>query len=246
MNLLDQIRTAQIRASEAVVMRHLGAAGLGDNNTQPCTALEDGSVVAMDSTMGELQYQTRSAQTHADERAVVWRRRPYANRPELVTAAEAMALDEAAGRTAVVSVGIDVQADAQEMHIPPDIATDFLVYACHGASMRAGWWINPRTGVDARDNPMCFSQKLMLTVSELAESMEGDRKGLQDDKLPQYPMRIVELADAAIRIFDLAGAYIKPEDGFTFGEVLAAKLAFNAVRPDHKAEARAAAGGKAY
>lgn len=111
-----------------------------------------------------------------------------------------------------------------------------LTNACHNASYAAGWW--PQM---PHENPLLFSNKLMLTVSELAEAMEGDRKKLKDDHLPQYDMRAVELADAAIRIFDLAGAC-----GYNLGEIIAAKLAYNAQRADHKPEARAATGGKAY
>lgn len=120
-------------------------------------------------------------------------------------------------------------------------ATNLLRDACHGAAQSAGWWSNPKTGEDPRDNPMCFSQKLMLVVSELAEAMEGDRKNLPDDKLPHRPMREVELADALIRIFDMAGAY-----NMDIGGAVAEKMAFNAIRPDHKLENRMAEGGKTY
>lgn len=120
-------------------------------------------------------------------------------------------------------------------------AANILVAQCHGAADAAGWWVDPRTGDDTRANPMCFSQKLMLTVSELSEAMEGDRKNLMDDKLPHRPMREVELADAVIRICDLAGAY-----KIDLGGAIAEKLAFNAQRPDHKLENRQAEGGKAY
>lgn len=120
-------------------------------------------------------------------------------------------------------------------------AANILVAQCHGASMRAGWWKDPATGKDIRDNPMCFSQKLCLIHSEISEAMEGDRKSLMDDKLPHRPMREVELADAMIRISDLAGAY-----NMDLGGAIAEKLAFNAVRPDHKLKNRQAAGGKAY
>ena len=88
---------------------------------------------------------------------------------------------------------------------------------------------------------LLFGEKLMLIVSEVAEGMEGHRKNLADDKLPHRPMIEVELADAVIRIFDLAGA-----KGYDVAGALAEKMAFNALRPDHKREARAAAGGKAY
>ena len=116
-----------------------------------------------------------------------------------------------------------------------------LLIACHGAARAAGWWIDAKTSESITKNPYCFSNKLMLTVSELSEAMEGDRKSLMDDKLPHRPMREVELADAVIRIFDLAGAY-----EMDLGGAIAEKLAFNAIRPDHKREAREAAGGKTY
>jgi len=121
------------------------------------------------------------------------------------------------------------------------IAAIKLTEQCHGASHAAGWWVNPKTGIDTRDNPMCFSQKLMLIVSEVSEAMEGDRKNLMDDKLPHRPMREVELADAVIRAFDLAGAY-----GLDIAGAIVEKMQFNAVRPDHQIAARVADGGKAY
>ena len=54
-------------------------------------------------------------------------------------------------------------------------------------------------------------------------------------------MREVELADAVIRIFDLAGAY-----NMDLGGAIEEKLKFNATRTDHKKENREAVGGKAY
>jgi len=111
-----------------------------------------------------------------------------------------------------------------------------LQSACHGAAQAAGWWPEGAT-----ENPLMFSNKLCLIHSEVSESMEGDRKGLMDDKLPHREMREVELADAVIRIFDLAGAY-----GFDLGGAIVEKMAFNAIRPDHKKEAREAEGGKTY
>lgn len=113
--------------------------------------------------------------------------------------------------------------------------------ACHWASKTAGWWNDTKTGASLTDNPLIFSQKLCLIHSEISEAMEGDRKNLMDDKLPHRPMREVELADAVIRIFDLAGAY-----GMDLGGAIAEKMAFNAVRPDHKIENRQATGGKTY
>jgi NTP pyrophosphatase (non-canonical NTP hydrolase) len=71
--------------------------------------------------------------------------------------------------------------------------------------------------------------------------MEGHRKGLMDDKLPHRPMIEVELADAMIRIADLAGAL-----GLDLGGAIAEKMAYNATRADHRPESRAKAGGKSY
>lgn len=119
-------------------------------------------------------------------------------------------------------------------------AAETLQFVCHGDALRAGWW-TARDGSDPRDNPLCFSNKLCLIHSEVSEAMEGDRKSLPDDKLPHRPMREVELADAVIRIFDLAGAY-----GMDLGGAIVEKLAYNRRRADHKPEARVAAGGKAY
>lgn len=115
-----------------------------------------------------------------------------------------------------------------------------LKHTCHGAAFKSGWW-QDNEGRDIRDNPLTFSNKLMLTVSELAEAMEADRKNLMDDKLPHRPGREVELADAIIRLFDLAGGY-----DLDIAGAIADKLEYNAKRADHKIENRKAAGGKAY
>ena len=116
-----------------------------------------------------------------------------------------------------------------------------LQMVCHRLAKQAGWWHDPKTGESVTNNPLCFASKLALIHSEVSEAMEGDRKGLMDDKLPHRPMREVELADALIRICDLAGAY-----NLDLGGAVAEKLAFNAQRPDHKVENRAQEGGKAY
>lgn len=129
-------------------------------------------------------------------------------------------------------------------------AGNYLQAICHGAAADAGWWGAMFAGrpmdvsevrADSKLGKALVAQKLMLCVTELAEAMEGHRKGLKDDKLPHRSMLEVELADTVIRVFDLAGAL-----GMDLGGALAEKMEFNAHRPDHKAEARAAVGGKAY
>lgn len=121
--------------------------------------------------------------------------------------------------------------------------------ACFNASLAAGWWRDHKTGVDMRAEAVTgtrlgkalVAEKLALVHSEISEGLEGHRKGLMDDKLPHRPMLEVELADAVIRIGDLAGAL-----GYDLGGAIAEKMAFNAIRPDHKPAARNAAGGKSY
>lgn len=107
---------------------------------------------------------------------------------------------------------------------------------CHQANQK--WWQDPTTGAPISRNK---GELLMLIVSEIAEAMEGERKGLMDDKLPHRCMAEVELADALIRIFDYAGAY-----GLDLQGAFDEKMAYNMQREDHKHEARLAAGGKKW
>lgn len=109
----------------------------------------------------------------------------------------------------------------------------------HGKSKAAGWW--EENGEDLTTNKYVHATKLMLCVSELSEAMEGLRKGLMDDKLTHRKMAEVELADAVIRIFDLAGVL-----GYDLGGAVVEKSAYNTVRADHQPGNRTLAGGKAY
>jgi NTP pyrophosphatase (non-canonical NTP hydrolase) len=122
----------------------------------------------------------------------------------------------------------------QQMHDSIAIAT----MMCHEAAKQ--WWVRP-DGTDVRDNPLAFSNKLCLIHSEISEAMEGDRKGIMDTHLTNRPMREVELADALIRIFDLAGAY-----DLDIAGAVVEKMIYNMQRADHKPENRAKEGGKSY
>ena len=82
-----------------------------------------------------------------------------------------------------------------------------LTAYCYNASVHGGWHNDINTGArrDFDQSDRMVPVRISLIHSELSEGLEGHRKSLQDDKLPQHSMLAVELADAAIRIFDLAG-----------------------------------------
>jgi NTP pyrophosphatase (non-canonical NTP hydrolase) len=111
-----------------------------------------------------------------------------------------------------------------------------LVDDVHEAN--AKWWVDLETGEPIQRN---VGELLMLTVTELAEALEGHRKNLPDEKLPHRSAIEVELADAVIRIFDMAGG-LKLDLGGAFVE----KMAFNSTRKDHTREHRLSENGKKY
>lgn len=119
-------------------------------------------------------------------------------------------------------------------------ATNVLIDVCHNQANKAGWWTDIKTGEDLRGKRN-VGEMLCLVHSEISEAMEGHRKGLMDTHLPHRPMFEVELADALIRIFDIAGAM-----NLDLAGALVEKLEYNETRADHKPENRAKEGGKAY
>lgn len=104
----------------------------------------------------------------------------------------------------------------------------------HDYNVHAGWW--PENKEDRNK-----AELLCLVHSEISEAMEGIRKDLMDDKLPHRKMVEVELADALIRIFDMAGAF-----GYDLDGAMHEKFEYNKNRADHKLENRAKDGGKKF
>lgn len=105
-----------------------------------------------------------------------------------------------------------------------------LVQACYQNSAAHGF----------HDTPLNIGEKLMLITSELSEALEADRKdnhytGRTDmDFAPAVFEQYIkdtfqdELADAAIRLFDLAGRL-----GIDLEWHIKQKMTYNASRP-HK------------
>lgn len=111
-----------------------------------------------------------------------------------------------------------------------------LAAKVHAANIK--WWQDPVTQQPINRNK---GELLALIHSEISECLEGERKNLMDDKLPHRRMAEVELVDTIIRILDYAGGF-----GYDLQGAFEEKMAFNAIREDHKHEARLIAGGKQF
>ena len=109
---------------------------------------------------------------------------------------------------------------------------------CYGESFKAGWHSNLETGELLERNK---GEMIALIHSEVSEAMEGERKGLMDDHLPNRPMAEVEMADAVIRIMDYCGRW-----NYDIGVAIIEKIQYNQNRADHKLESRIKNGGKKF
>lgn len=119
-------------------------------------------------------------------------------------------------------------------------AGNLLAETCHRVARESGWWAEFDM-MPEQFKKFYVATKLCLIHSEVSEAMEGQRKDLRDDHLPHRSMLEVELADAVIRIGDLAGAL-----GLDLGGAIADKMEYNMTRPDHRPENRALGGGKSF
>jgi NTP pyrophosphatase (non-canonical NTP hydrolase) len=117
-------------------------------------------------------------------------------------------------------------------------AINLFALDCHMAARDAGWYTDLETGAEKERN---VGEMISLIHCEISEATEGYRKNRQDDHLPHRKNIEVELADALIRIGDLAG-YL----GLDLGGAIVEKMAYNAKREDHKIENRKSEGGKVF
>lgn len=92
-------------------------------------------------------------------------------------------------------------------------------YICHQNSVEHGFY----------EHDFNLGEKLMLTITELAEGYEGVRRGISsrpDEHCPEFTNEEVELADAIIRLLDLA-EYRK----LRLPAAILCKMDYNATRP---------------
>lgn len=107
---------------------------------------------------------------------------------------------------------------------------------CHNASLARGWWEMPVNDAEHK-----AAVKLALIHSEISEALEGIRKQQQDAHLPHRKSGEVELVDALIRIFDLAGFLNYDLEG-----AYLEKRAYNETRADHNPQNRGRPDGKRF
>ena len=135
------------------------------------------------------------------------------------------------------------------MDMDEHYAIETLQRKIHQGNVDAGWWTDLDTlqslveecRIRTRFGKALVAEKLALIHSEVSEAMEASRKNLMDDKLPHRKGIEVELADAVIRILDLAGALELDLAG-----AIQEKLMYNQTREDHKIENRQQPNGKSY
>lgn len=135
------------------------------------------------------------------------------------------------------------------MDMDEHYAIETLQRKIHQGNVDAGWWTDLDTlqslaeecRIRTRFGKALVAEKLALIHSEVSEAMEASRKNLMDDKLTHRKGVEVELADAVIRILDLAGAL-----NLDLAGAIQEKLMYNKTREDHKIENRLGPNGKSY
>lgn len=177
--------------------------------------------------------------------------------PVLINSRAATAERKGMSETATVLYALadDLEKGLQERPVDPLKAMRDLIMLIGDANVKAGWWQDANQ--DMRVHPsktirVAFvGSKMALAHSEISEALEGWRKSnatktIMDDHLEQHPMVSVEIADAIIRLLDMAAniRLLKGDAPLDVAQAFVDKFAYNQVRADHKPENREKDGGK--
>jgi NTP pyrophosphatase (non-canonical NTP hydrolase) len=173
------------------------------------------------------------------DRAKVWGERrvcagyPTGKKLDAPSSKARMAAEGQRRETAIINQERSMKfTEHKTVEIDSATAINAMCQAVHEANHK--WWVDLNTGEPLERN---VGELIALCHSELSEALEGHRRNLMDDKLPNRKMFEVELADCVIRIFDIAAGM-----GLDLGGAFDAKMA----RHDHTKEARLEANGKKY
>ncbi len=88
-----------------------------------------------------------------------------------------------------------------------------------------GWAAEPDGTMRKMFLDMKKTEKICLMHTELSEALEGVRKDLKSDKIPEFSSEEEEMADVFIRLMDYAGGF-----KLRLGQAILAKLAYNESR----------------
>ena len=138
---------------------------------------------------------------------------------------------------AITSLGGDSDEDFDQLLLAATKGLEEVVTLTHTAAVSRHWW-HDAEGTPTQRN---LGEIIALIHSELSEGLEAARKDLQSDHITDYTGLEEELADAIVRICDLAGAL-----NLRLGDALVAKVLYNLKRTDHDLANRQAPSGKQF